>query len=149
MGTVTRNDDAGARVPERVRGTAFVLRACAGADGRGALARPSTVPSADLFRRRRTAVGAGPLARPRWQSPHLDELAAERRDVGEDPLQLGRVRHPSDEQGLGGRARHLERVEGTGERRRQPAGDPEGVLNAHVVLLSVGIVPVAMVGGGG
>jgi hypothetical protein len=75
------------------------------------------------------AAGGQPL--------QLDELQPQRLDPGDEAVQRRTVGHPTHQHGVGrGLVRCCERVEHLQHHWRQPAGDPETVLSAHVVLTS-------------
>jgi hypothetical protein len=79
----------------------------------------------------------------------LDELQAQRFDPRNEAVKRGAVGHAADQQCLRRRRARLERVERAQQPGRQPAGDPEGVLSAHVVLPSGAASPPDMVGATG
>jgi hypothetical protein len=85
----------------------------------------------------------------------LDELQTQRLNPRDEAVQRGAVGHPTHQQGVTRRGTRFERVERSQNPGRQPAGDPESVFSAHVVLLVVGAdpsgvdAPVDMVGAAG
>jgi len=68
------------------------------------------------------------------QPLQLDEFEAERLDARDIPVQRGAVDNPPDQQRVCARVRRLKRVQGTQQRGREPARDPEGVVSVHVGL---------------
>jgi hypothetical protein len=83
---------------------------------------------------------------PGRQPPQLDEFEAQGLDASDVPVQRGAVDNPPHQQGVGARVPGLERVQSTHQRRREPAGDPEGVLSVHVGLRFAGVPIPFMVG---
>jgi hypothetical protein len=66
----------------------------------------------------------------------LQELEAQRLEVRDVAVQRGPVGHRTHQQGVGARRDASERLEHCGQRRREPARDPESVVNGHVGLLA-------------
>ena len=85
----------------------------------------------------------------------LDELQPQRLDPGDEAVERRPVGHPTHQHGVARGLPRCERVEHLQRTWRQPAGDPETVLSAHVVLTSDrGVrngagVPEAIVGAAG
>jgi hypothetical protein len=73
---------------------------------------------------------------PGRQPPQLDELEAQRLEVRDVAVQRGPVGHRTHQQGVGARLDGLERLQRCGQRRRDPARDPESVVSGHVGLLA-------------
>jgi hypothetical protein len=74
---------------------------------------------------------------PGRQPPQLDELEAQRLEVGDVAVQRGPVGHRTHQQGVGACRDGLERLQCHRQRGRDPARDPESVVcSVHVGLLA-------------
>ena len=73
---------------------------------------------------------------PGRQPPQLDELEAQRLEVRDVAVQRGPVGDRTHQQGVGAGLNALERRQRCGQRGRDPARDPEGVVSGHVGLLA-------------
>jgi len=62
---------------------------------------------------------------PGRQPPQLDEFETQRLDARDVPVQRGAVDNPPHQQRVGARVPHLERVQSTQQRGRQPARDQD------------------------
>jgi hypothetical protein len=83
---------------------------------------------------------------PGRQPPQLDELEAQRLEVGDVAVQGGPVGHGTNQQGVGAGRDGLERLQRRRQRGWDPARDPESVVSSvHVGLLASSL----MVGGPG
>ncbi len=80
----------------------------------------------------RTASGRAAVRRAARKPLQLDELQPQRLDARDEAVECGTVGHLTHQQGLGRRCARLERIERPQQPGRQPAGDPKGVLSAHV-----------------
>jgi hypothetical protein len=80
---------------------------------------------------------------PGRQPSQLDELEAQRLEVGDVAVQRGPVGHRTHQQGVGARRDGPERLQRCRQRRRDPTRDPEGVVSGHVSLLASSLMVAA------
>jgi hypothetical protein len=85
----------------------------------------------------------------RRQPPQFDELEAERLEVGDVAVQGCPVDHRTHQQGVRAGLHPLERLQRRGQHRRNTAGDPEGVVSAHVGFPSPKIACTPIIGASG
>ena len=80
------------------------------------------------------------------QPPQLDEFEAQRLEVRDVAVQGGPVGDRAHQDGVGAGLNASERRQRRGQRGRDPARDPEGVVSVHVGLPFAGIAVPLMVG---
>ena len=86
---------------------------------------------------------------PRRQATQLDELETQRLEVCDVAVQRGPIGDRTHQQGVGARLDALERLQRCGQRGRDPARDPEGVVSVHVGFPSWKIASALMMGAWG
>jgi hypothetical protein len=91
----------------------------------------------------RAAVVAG------WQPPQLDEFEAQHIEVRDVAVQRGPVGDRAHQQGVRARLDASERLQRCGQRGRDPARDPKGVVSGHIGLPFRRIACALMVGASG
>ena len=73
---------------------------------------------------------------PRRQPPQLDEFEAQRLEVRDVAVQRSPVGNRTHQQGVGARRNAPERLQGCGQRGRNPTRDPESVVSINLGLLA-------------